>query len=85
MIFIIFFFFVLSVFPDLLPMAPCKLPVLLLVALATAVAVLPYLPAEARYLPTRGNDDRLTRLKELLTDVSIVFFFFWIFHTITKI
>ncbi|VVC30855.1 Hypothetical protein CINCED_3A006123 [Cinara cedri] len=44
-----------------------KLPVVLL--MAVAVAVLPYLPAEARYLPTRGNDDRLTRLKELLTDL----------------
>lgn len=41
-----------------------------LVGLIAATAVIPYMTAEARYLPTRGNDDRLTRLKELLTDVS---------------
>jgi len=47
-----------------------KLSVLFLVGFVAAVVVAPYMMAEARYLPTRGNDDRLTRLKELLTDVS---------------
>lgn len=47
-----------------------KFSVLFLVGFVAAVVVAPYMMAEARYLPTRGNDDRLTRLKELLTDVS---------------
>lgn len=51
-------------------MAASRFPVLFLVGFVAAVAVMPYMTAEARYLPTRGSDDRLTRLKELLTDVS---------------
>lgn len=51
-------------------MAASRFPVLFLVGFVAAVAVVPYMTAEARYLPTRGSDDRLTRLKELLTDVS---------------
>lgn len=47
-----------------------KFSVLFLVGFVAAVVVAPYMMTEARYLPTRGNDDRLTRLKELLTDVS---------------
>ncbi|KAE9542703.1 hypothetical protein AGLY_002614 [Aphis glycines] len=43
---------------------------MLFVGFVAAVVVAPYMMTEARYLPTRGNDDRLTRLKELLTDVS---------------
>ncbi|XP_015368214.1 PREDICTED: uncharacterized protein LOC107164781 [Diuraphis noxia] len=46
-----------------------KFSVLFLVGFMTAVVVAPYMMAEARYLPTRGNDDRLTRLKELLNDL----------------
>lgn len=52
-----------------------KFSVLFLVGFVAAVVVAPYMMAEARYLPTRGNDDRLTRLKELLTDVSIAICF----------
>jgi hypothetical protein len=43
---------------------------LLFVGFVATMVVVPYMMAEARYLPTRGNEDRLTRLKELLTDVS---------------
>lgn len=57
-------------------MAAGKCSVLFLVGFAVAVTVVPYMLAEARYLPTRGNEDRLTRLKELLTDVSKLFIFF---------
>ncbi|XP_029343743.1 uncharacterized protein LOC100163518 [Acyrthosiphon pisum] len=46
-----------------------KFSALFLVGFVAAVVVAPYMMAEARYLPTRGNDDRLTRLKELLTDL----------------
>ncbi|CAI6352041.1 unnamed protein product [Macrosiphum euphorbiae] len=52
-----------------------KFSVLFLVGFVAAVVVAPYMMAEARYLPTRGNDDRLTRLKELLTDVSSYMYF----------
>jgi hypothetical protein len=31
---------------------------------------------DARYLPTRGQDDRLDRLRELLKDVSILYILF---------
>lgn len=43
---------------------------LFLVGFIATMVIVPYMMAEARYLPTRGNEDRLTRLKELLTDVS---------------
>ncbi|XP_025424455.1 uncharacterized protein LOC112693554 [Sipha flava] len=42
---------------------------LLFVGFVATMVVVPYMMAEARYLPTRGNEDRLTRLKELLTDL----------------
>jgi len=58
-------------------MAAGKLSVLYIVGFVAALAVVvPYMTAEARYLPTRGNDDRLTRLKEMLTDVSNIFWTF---------
>lgn len=43
--------------------------VMLACALVLVVAGL-FAPAEARYLPTRSQDDRLERLRELLKDVS---------------
>jgi hypothetical protein len=39
--------------------------------LLALVLVAFYAATEARYLPTRSQDDRLDRLRELLRDVSI--------------
>ena len=40
--------------------------------LLAVVLVAVYVTTEARYLPTRSQDDRLDRLRELLRDVSYV-------------
>ena len=40
--------------------------------LLALVLVAVYVTTEARYLPTRSQDDRLDRLRELLKDVSNV-------------
>jgi hypothetical protein len=42
------------------------------VVLLALVLVAVYVTTEARYLPTRSQDDRLDRLRELLRDVSYV-------------
>ncbi|XP_050431239.1 uncharacterized protein LOC126839862 [Adelges cooleyi] len=45
-----------------------KLSLLLILGTLAAMSIVSP-SVEARYLPTRGTDDRLTRLKELLTDL----------------
>ena len=40
--------------------------------LLAVVLVAVYVTTEARYLPTRSQDDRLDRLRELLRDVSYI-------------
>jgi hypothetical protein len=45
----------------------CRQTVLLALVLVTL-----YVATEARYLPTRSQDDRLDKLRELLRDVSNV-------------